>query len=81
MAMKKWDNIEMSIFEYRNIFDQLLSTQLDMNSGGLRRMSLRLTTQNFFQVTIFYDGVQETVWNIDSVEKLEKFYSTCKSLK
>lgn len=70
----------MELHDYKNIFARLLITQLEINKSGKRSMSIRLTTGNFFQVTIFYEGVSETVWNIDSLEKLGKFYSNCKSL-
>lgn len=71
----------MDYQDYVIIFSKLLKTQLEINNSAIKSMSIRLTTQNFFQITIFHDGIAETVWNIDSIEKMCKFYNKCKSLK
>lgn len=70
----------MTIQEVQLIFNNLSTTQMRINRSHNRSMSTRFTTDNFFQVTIFFNGVSETVWNIDSVEKMNKFYTKCKSI-
>ncbi len=57
-----------------DIFEELLEIQVNMNPRLYNRsMYTRLNTKNILQVDVFFQGMRENTYSIDSQEKLEEF--------